>query len=178
MRGLDGEHLNLQGLFHRKAMLKGIIPVLLWMLIIFFFSAQDGKGSASLSASFIRSMVDILFAIAAWFEISFTDLSAHSFSYMLHGFIRKVAHFFLYTVLGFLLLRYFLHQKVVRIAFILALCVGICYASFDEYHQTLVVGRSGTVSDVLLDSSGVAFGVLMYFLVTVVQRKMYSAKDW
>lgn len=161
----------------KNTLLHGLIPVLVWMCIIFFLSAQDGKGSANLSAGFVRYIVDCLFAFASWLDISFTDLSAHSFSYMLHGFIRKVAHFFLYSVLGFLLLRYFIQHKFINMALILAFGVGVSYASFDEWHQTFVPGRGGAVTDVLIDSSGVAFGIVLFCFITFVQRKIRKPKD-
>lgn len=166
-----------QSFFNKRCLWCGLIPVLVWMLIIFSFSAQDGKDSANLSVGFVRYLVDGLFALAAWLDISFTDLSAHSFSYMLHGCIRKVAHFFLYTVLGFLLLRYFIQHKFMTMALVLAFILGIAYATLDEWHQTFVPGRGGAVQDILIDSSGVAFGIVLFIFVTVVQRRIRRLKD-
>lgn len=41
---------------------------------------------------------------------------------------------------------------------------GALYAASDEFHQLFVPGRSGQISDVLLDSAGVCFGVLLGML--------------
>ena len=35
------------------------------------------------------------------------------------------------------------------------------YAATDEFHQLFVPGRSGQISDVILDSAGAALGVLL-----------------
>jgi len=67
--------------------------------------------------------------------------------------LRKVAHAAEYAVLGFLLLRALGRQAV-------ALAVGIAYAASDELHQHFVPGRLGSPLDVLLDSIGVAAGVV------------------
>ena len=53
-----------------------------------------------------------------------------------------------------------------------AFLVGALYAASDELHQRFVSGRSGEIKDVLLDSSGVAFGILIsvLFMLTIRMR--------
>ena len=67
--------------------------------------------------------------------------------------LRKVAHLAEYAVLGALLLR------AVRTA-PLALLAGSAYAVTDEVHQVFVSGRQGSPLDWLIDTVGVAAGVL------------------
>ena len=69
--------------------------------------------------------------------------------------LRKVAHAAEYAVLGFLLLRALGRETA-------ALALGIAYAASDELHQHFVTGRQGSVLDVLLDSVGVAAGVVAF----------------
>ncbi len=69
--------------------------------------------------------------------------------------LRKLAHAAEFAVLGFLLLRALGREAV-------ALAVGIAYAASDELHQHFVPGRHGSVLDVLLDSVGVAAGVMAF----------------
>jgi VanZ family protein len=69
--------------------------------------------------------------------------------------LRKLAHAAEYAVLGFLLLRALGRESV-------ALAVGIAYAASDELHQHFVPGRHGSPLDVLLDSVGVAVGVVAF----------------
>jgi hypothetical protein len=69
--------------------------------------------------------------------------------------LRKLAHAAEFAVLGFLLLRALGQEPA-------ALALGIAYAASDELHQHFVPGRQGSVLDVLLDSVGVAAGVVVF----------------
>lgn len=69
--------------------------------------------------------------------------------------LRKLAHVVEYAILGALLQR-----ALGRVA--PAFALGVAYAVSDEFHQTFVPGRSGTPLDVLIDSVGVALGVLAW----------------
>ena len=68
-----------------------------------------------------------------------------------------------YAVLGillFLTLTLWGIRHIVRTA----LSAGILYAALDEYHQTFVPGRSGQIRDVVIDSLGLLFGILLILL--------------
>ena len=52
-----------------------------------------------------------------------------------------------------------LHGLVAR-PVLWAAALSFLYACSDEYHQTFVDGRSGTVTDVLIDSVGIALALL------------------
>jgi VanZ like family len=69
--------------------------------------------------------------------------------------LRKLAHTLEYAILGALLLR------ALR-AELPALAAGIAYAASDELHQHFVPGRRGAPLDVLIDSVGVALGLLAW----------------
>jgi VanZ family protein len=69
--------------------------------------------------------------------------------------LRKIAHAAEFAVLGALLLRA-VRQEVP------ALALGISYAVSDEIHQRFVPGRVGSPLDVVIDSVGVAVGVLFW----------------
>ena len=49
--------------------------------------------------------------------------------------------------------------------------VGTLYAASDEIHQLFVPGRSGQLRDVLLDSDGVAAGILLAWAVGLLYQK-------
>ncbi|PIZ98484.1 MAG: hypothetical protein COX77_04420 [Candidatus Komeilibacteria bacterium CG_4_10_14_0_2_um_filter_37_10] len=80
--------------------------------------------------------------------------------------IRKMAHWFFYTVLGLLLVKlitgyvswsvdnYHRYLLLVMIFFL-----GVSLAAFDEIHQSFVVGRVASIWDVLIDSCGLFFGI-------------------
>ena len=52
-----------------------------------------------------------------------------------------------------------------RKAVVLSFIICLLYAISDEVHQTLIPGRSGEVSDVILDTIGASIGILIYFQV-------------
>ena len=72
---------------------------------------------------------------------------------LIHGLIRKAAHFTNYAVLFWLLIR---GPMVGRPYAALGFCVA--YAMLDEGHQIFVPGRTASLYDVALDSSGALFG--------------------
>jgi VanZ family protein len=73
--------------------------------------------------------------------------------------LRKAAHLAEYAVLGALLFR------AVR-SVPLALLAGSAYAVTDEVHQVFVSGRQGSPLDWLIDTIGVAAGILVLARLT------------
>ena len=71
---------------------------------------------------------------------------------MMNGLIRKAAHFTNYGILFWILI----HGPLVGRPYA-ALTLCICYAFLDEGHQILVPGRTPSLYDVALDSSGALF---------------------
>jgi len=69
--------------------------------------------------------------------------------------LRKLAHLAEYAVLGALLCRALRREPV-------AFLLGSLYAVTDEIHQAFVTGRQGAPLDWLIDTIGVAAGVLLY----------------
>jgi len=69
--------------------------------------------------------------------------------------LRKIAHACEFAVLGALLLRALCEERT-------ALAAGVAYSISDELHQHFVPGRVGSPLDVLIDSLGVAVGVLLW----------------
>jgi len=77
-------------------------------------------------------------------------------------FIKKGAHITEYAILYFLLFRAFQSLMVTRRALIVSAVIAVIYAISDEYHQTFVPFREGTVRDVFIDSIGI---FLMYLIL-------------
>ena len=69
--------------------------------------------------------------------------------------LRKIAHACEYAVLGALLLRATRDE-------LSAVGLGVAYAVSDEFHQHFVEGRVGAPHDVLIDSVGVAIGIVLW----------------
>ncbi|MBU1255741.1 VanZ family protein [Patescibacteria group bacterium] len=70
--------------------------------------------------------------------------------------LRKIAHITEYAVLTFLLIRALSEYKLSNYQVLIwSMFLAIFYAVSDEYHQTFVLLRQGSVRDVLIDSIGI-----------------------
>ena len=85
------------------------------------------------------------------------------------GILRKIAHFVEFTCLGALLCWLFSMLKKHRL---FALGCGFLAACVDETIQLFVPGRGPRITDVLLDSVGVACGIALLLAgYTIYQKK-------
>lgn len=157
---------------------KGIIFLLLsilWMAVIFMFSAQTGDVSGSQSG-FLADIVCKLIP----FELSEDGKNILIF------IIRKMAHFTEYAILGILYFNmlfcfsiYKKNQENIHKAWkkevfkivLLAAVLCMLYAMSDEFHQSFSDGRSPAVRDVIIDTFGGFAGSLSAFFVCTVREK-------
>ena len=159
---------------NRRWMLKIIILALtvLQCLFIFSMSAAPADVSQDMSGSITYRVADLIVR-----NLEHMDAAARQqMIEQIDHFIRKTAHFTEYALLGGLLM---LDMNIVlekaSAAFAgLAWMLGTLFAASDEWHQTFVEGRSGQVTDVILDSLGVAAGVLIVCIIarTANRRKV------
>ena len=87
--------------------------------------------------------------------------------------IRKIAHFAEYACMGVLVYsvwRPWMERG--RRLFLLVLIWVFVSAAADEIHQLFVPGRWGSPADVLLDTCGGAFGVLLCVFAEKTYRKI------
>ena len=98
-----------------------------------------------------------------------------------HHLIRKSGHFFGYGALGLVWLRAWWmtlpHSRFYQDAF-LALLGTALVASLDEWHQSFLPNRTGSVSDVLLDCQGAIVLLLLSYLYMriVMPRRLTRAE--
>ena len=126
------------------------LPVVVWGIIIFMMSTSTF--SAFNTSRFIEPILRWFLPLAAPETIS-----------VMHALIRKSAHFTEYGVLFWLLLR----GPMVGRPY-LALTVCVLYAFLDEGHQMLVPGRTPSLYDVALDSTGALFSRFLKLAVAEV----------
>lgn len=144
--------------------IRAIIILLLigTFIIIFGFSNQDGEKSGSISEKVTKWIVDIN-PITKNLPEEEKQIEVEN----MHTFIRKLAHFSIYTVIGILLMSLCMTYRLkMKNKFIISLLSGFIYASTDEIHQLFIKGRSGQISDVLLDTAGVIMGIFIVFLIS------------
>lgn len=140
--------------------------------IIFGFSNQDSKKSGGLSqkvAEFVVKFIPNLEQIEQEQKIELTD--------RIESVIRKIAHFTIYTLVGFLLMCLMCTYKLKQLDQIsTSLIIGVIYASTDEIHQAFIPGRGSQITDVMLDSLGVLTGIFISLLVVETIRKITKKK--
>lgn len=158
---------------------------LIWMVTIFCFSAQSAEASSAMSSPIAQTVVDIVYP-----SVDTMDSDRHNELLDLWSLIiRKGAHLTEYTLLGVFLSLAWSSVRGVKTGDAILICArslklqlcalltGIVYAALDEFHQLFVAGRSGQLSDILLDSSGVAIGVLLVFLIAQIKSVCRSKRQ-
>ena len=143
--------------------------VLIWMGVIFFFSAQSRSESSALSGGLTEKII----AFIQYFN-SHIALQVSA----LESILRTNAHFIVYSILGSLILNAlhlgkttpYISQSIV------AWTISILFAISDEIHQHFVPGRSAQVIDVLVDSAGALAGILFFLLIINLKTKISKQK--
>lgn len=130
--------------------------VILWMIMIFTFSAQPAKESEKISmgiTGMILKFIEDLALIAG----ANADLIAKT-----DYFVRKSAHALVFFVLAMLVANAFLKTGVRwSRALVFAFLITIGYACTDEIHQMFVPGRACMLSDVVIDGMGAVAGLCL-----------------
>ena len=142
-----------------RVKLPAFLPAAAWYWVIWGLSGQTAAASGSLSD---RLLFRLMALMSPAFAAS-TELVQVAVVELLSFFERKLAHMFLYFVLALLVcfaLCFFTQRAKWRLIFPAVICALL--AGLDEYHQTLVPGRSGEVRDVIVDlcGAGIALGFL------------------
>lgn len=142
--------------------------VIIWCIGIYFLSDMNTTSSNGKSLSFISLFIEDTLKITNEFDITSSNPSAEQLmraSILLNKPLRKVAHASVYFVLGFmiiLIINLILNNKKYFLSFILTICITITLAILDEYHQTMVAGRTGAFLDVIIDNIGAIVGCIFY----------------
>lgn len=121
------------------------LPPLIWVGVIFFIS----------------SIPDLKSELPSFFD----------------QLLRKLAHMIEFGILAILLLCLFLFKKgkavnlriqsaeerqFLKEIFLTTFILTVLYAFSDEFHQSFVVGRNGSLWDVLIDTLGIAIGIYLF----------------
>ncbi len=89
--------------------------------------------------------------------------------------VRKMAHFSIYALIGTsLLLFIYEFSKKLLLSSLIAFFLSIIYACYDEYRQLSIPGRSGSIKDVFIDSSGALTGIILTFIIISIIKIIVS----
>ncbi len=137
------------------------ILCIIWMLVIFWFSAQVADDSQEMSDFFVH-LLDAVFSL----DIMKNEIIRDMTSFL----VRKAAHMSEYAVLA-ILFGLTIREYKKEPWLLLALAATAAYAATDEVHQLFVPGRSGQLKDVLIDTAGGALGLGLLALILYLKRR-------
>ncbi len=140
---------------HRK--LFSAVPAVLFMAVIFWFSSKTAVKSSESS----DRIVDVILSAPGVAPNESGETPAR-IREVLTVIVRKGAHFTEYAVLCALFMYWLCSFRLPyrRLCF-MAVLLSTLYAATDEFHQLFVEGRSGQVTDVLIDASGALAAMLV-----------------
>ena len=140
------------------------------MVIIFAFSAEDREESGTRSESVTAFVIRIIYPdfdhMSCDDQLTIKDST--------HHFVRKTAHFLEYALLGLLtsclllfIRRYLFRRKFERWkTWLYPAVFCVLYAVTDEVHQ-IFSNRGASAKDVLIDAVGVICGILFIQLIVM-----------
>jgi VanZ family protein len=134
-----------------KSFLKYWVPLVIWLGVIFFGSTDlmSAEHTSQIIAPFLR-----------WLR---PDISPETIA-QVQFLVRKAAHLAEYAILAMLLWRAIIrgtNAERKRAVFVSIWLVATLVAALDEYHQSFVPSRGAAWGDVLIDSGGAIFGLLV-----------------
>lgn len=151
----------------RKIFLSAI-PAVVMMAVIFLFSSKNADQSNATSTPIAEKALEAYEAL-----FGEAKMAEESWFSILHHLIRKAAHMTEFGVLTILLAFHFKVRGFSGLKlFLYSSAAGIGYAATDEFHQLFVPGRSGQISDVLIDGAGAVTGAALFLLAI----RIYSGK--
>jgi len=134
----------------------------LWLMTIFFFSAQPADLSRETSGTFSDRLAEYL-----WEDP--TDEQYDKAPRL----VRKTAHFCEYALLSVFILLAF---RIEGIGFAVPMTLLFVFlaAGADEIHQLFVPGRAGMITDVFIDFSGAIAGIVGILILETLLRRLFA----
>ena len=131
------------------------LALITWMIIIYHFSNTPNSGDETLGI--IEKIIPTVKSTNTLETINYI--------------IRKLAHITEYFILAYLansLIKEYTKKKTNFLTLIFCLI----YAITDEFHQSLVIGRTATPKDVIIDQIGTS----IYLIINYLKSKKTTSK--
>ena len=136
-----------------------------WIAVLFFFSGQNAADSSALSGWFVDFVRGIF---------PFSRIPADQLTYV----VRKLAHFCIFALEGFLLCLAMTQSFRDRSAGgVLSVIACTALAAANELHQMFSEGRSCEGRDVLIDVGGALLGVGAAMLLLWLLHRRKRARE-
>lgn len=152
-----------------------IILAIIWMGVIFMFSAQVSDESKSSSNKVTSAVVNTVISIKK------ENISEEKRQKIIEDktfIVRKTAHFTEYFILGLILILYLqTKEKLTTKYIILAIIFCVLYATSDEIHQLFVDGRSCKIIDILIDTCGSSLAILGFTSIYKITTNLKKQKE-
>lgn len=138
-----------------------LIFLIIWMIIIFLFSNNNGLKSSKKSDKLIEHTVVKIYRNFNNKTDKKKIISKYTF------IVRKLAHFTLYFILGILS---YLYLKDYNINFIyISILFCFLFSLSDEIHQLFISGRSFKLLDIFIDTTS---SIMSIFLINLLSKKL------
>ncbi len=157
----------------KKTIILGIL-LIIWMGVIFYMSSDNGDESGEESSRVVSFIVSTYDKVVGSSEETINYHKSDEFMGQATFIFRKICHFSEYLILSIISFAFIesLNKLKLLLCLLYSFIFSVIYAITDEIHQTFVDGRSGQVTDVLIDTSGVIVGCLIiYFIYKKIQVK-------
>lgn len=135
-----------------RSFLKYWLPVVIWLGVIFFGSTDlmSAEHTSRIIEPFLR-----------WLR---PNISTEAIA-QVQFFVRKAAHLTEYAILAMVLWRAIVRgtnaARGMAILYVNVWLAATLVGALDEYHQSFVPSRGAAWGDVLIDSGGAIFGLLI-----------------
>ena len=111
----------------------------------------------------VRYLPSIIWMVIIFYFSSRQTTGIGGDSYWWRFFILKSFHIIEYGVLAILLF-------IATSKYNYSLFIGVLYAISDEFHQSIVPGRTATLRDIFFDISGIFLGLLIISLLLKITK--------
>ena len=144
-----------------------IILIIIWLFIIFSFSAEDATKSEHRSDEVIINAVE---------TITREEIPENQRQKIIDEYIvivRKSAHFFLYFILAIIVFT--LYKRIFGLnskTFIYTIIFCFIYACSDEIHQLFINGRTARIFDVFVDTTGAILSTTLLTIFSLLLKKL------
>ena len=145
--------------------------IILWMIIVFYFSSQSDIESQGTSSQVVNIVINLYESITDK-VLSIEKIELITF------IIRKIAHFTLYFIGSIPVLMLFKTYNISNIkTYIFTILFCFIYAYSDELHQLFGKGRNANIIDILIYTVGSICGIIFLEIVTKIIKIRRSKNE-